>query len=187
MQVGINYFSTWHMQVPTGTVRTNLSCTSNTCRKMSLQYRLRESPLRSRGECMTVDSLSNMSIESLLTKTAWNNTVRSLMQCRMTHPISWGGGRHMLSRRQSCHSCFTPLPHPPPRVLFISIFAWICSSYLSAHYGDESSTWGGWACALLVVESPAPFRCARENLRELAGWLVMLLTSSFPSFPNQVC
>ena len=143
---------------------------------------------------MTVDSPSNLSIVSSLTKTTWDNTVGSLMQCRMKHPISWwGAGTCCHVDRVAIHALHSSLPLPP-RVLFISIFAWICSSYLAAHYGDESSTWGGWACALLVVESPAPFRCARssitrarENLRELAGWLVMLLTSSFPSFPNQVC
>ena len=126
-------------------------------------------------------SLSIGSIAGQPETPALNRTVGSRMQQRMTHQISWGGP----CRR--CHvdlvvvrSCFTPLVPPPTPLVcffFMAIFACICFSFLSARDGEESSTWGGWAGSLHVVEWSATrawrHEPDRKSERELAAWLVV--------------
>ena len=118
--------------------------------------------------------------------------------CRVTGAVTHdtsnylGWPRQMLSRRLSCRSLmfYSPRssPYPPSFFFFMAIFACICFSFLSALDGEEPSTWGGWAGLLHVVEWSATragrHEPDRKSERELAAWLVVLLTGHFPCFPN---
>ena len=132
------------MQLPTRTKGMNIYGTNNSRRGMFSPYRQRESALWSRGELMRVESPCNRSMAGQLSKPALNNTVGSLMQLRMTHPVIWGGpGR-------CCHVGIVVVHYLPPAYItlppwyfFMAIFAWVCISFLCAHDGEEPSTWGG--------------------------------------------
>ena len=141
------------MQLPSGTKGTNVCGTNNSHREMFSPYRQRESALWSRGDPLRVESPSKRFMAVQLTKPALSNTVGSLIQLRMTHPIIWSGpGR-------CCHvdivvvQYLPPSFHPlPPWRFFMAIFACICISSFCAHGGEEPSTWGGWGGAMYAVE-----------------------------------